>query len=165
MHDRLLRILLLLCPVALGACALLSPLGLSKSSSNRPDGEGYAGSGELVLRIGLDANEDLPFSMLGLGKSQAKRASVELRYLGLDAFGRAVFERHDVDALAGDPQFPRSLPTLADAGGQSGTAVEPQLPDTRQIVLDLRRTRQIHIQGKTIEIVDASPSGVVFHLY
>jgi hypothetical protein len=119
-------------------------------SSNRPDGEAYAGKGELVLRIivaGPDANV-LDAIKATEGKARAEMAHVDLRYGGLDSLGRAVFQRHDVDQLAS------GRPASDGAGGHVQT-----------LTLDLRHVRQLHVQGKTIEILDASDSGVVFRLY
>lgn len=157
-----LRIASLLLAAALtaAACSTFTP---PATSDSRPDGEGYAGRGELVLRIGLTATGGSPVYVQGISEKRPERGQVELRYLGLDSTGRAVFQRRDADALGG----------TAIAVKDPSEPVEPELkytpdsdtPNTRQIVLDLRLTRQIHIQGKTVEVVEASPSGLVFRLY
>lgn len=132
--------------------------------SNRPNGEGYAGAGELVVRIGQMRQEGFGGLFAGGDTRRRERAYVELRYVGLDAYGRAVFRRHDVDSIAGkpDPQALEPAPTPAE-GAQAEAPTLP--PDTRDIVIDLRRARQIHIQGKVVEILEATSSGVVFNLY
>jgi hypothetical protein len=137
---------------------------LAKPRSNRPDGEGYAGRGELVLRIGMPDGPGalLPIPVPGIDAKKTERAYVELRYLGLDALGHAVFLRHDADALAGVPARLAGPAPAPDADAE-GAPADP--PDTRRIALDLRRTRQIAIQGKVIEVIEATPSGVVFRLY
>ncbi len=130
---------------ALGACAT------GGVSTNRPAGEGYAGVGELVLRLSVPGSEHWYDSLI----PGERRASVEIRYLGIDDAGRAVFERHDVDVLAGGP-----------VGADTGAGVPPSGPiDTRRIAIDLRTTREIRVQGKIIDVLEASPSGVVFRLY
>ncbi len=129
---------------ALGACAT------GNVATNRPAGEGYAGVGELVLQISVPGGHWYDGLIPG-----EKRASVEIRYLGIDDAGRAVFERHDVDVLAGRP-------VAADTG--AGIARSGPI-DTRRIAIDLRTTREIHVQGKIIDVLEASPSGVVFRLY
>ena len=135
----------LMLAAALGACAT------GGVSTNRPTGEGYAGVGELVLRLSVPGSEHWYDSLI----PGERRASVEIRYLGIDDAGRAVFERHDVDVLAGRP-------VRADAG--AGVARSGPI-DTRRIAIDLRTTREIHVQGKIIDVLEASPSGVVFRLY
>ena len=87
-----------------------------------------------------------------------ERSAVELRYLGLDSYGRALFERHDVDSIAGAGQSPAPAPGTEAAPAGAGA-------DTRQIALDLRLVRQIHIQGKIVEVLEATRSGVVFRIY
>jgi len=52
-------------------------------------------------------------------------------------------------------------PAAPEAGGNSA----PAAPNTREIALDLRFTRQLRVQGKIIEVIEATASGVVFHLY
>lgn len=172
--------------LALAGCAA-SPLASSApaappaGTANRPDGEGYAGVGELLVRIAVPQGgpgwaapitENLP-----LGKRE--RAYVEIRYQGLDTLGRAVFERRDGDALAAAapntvlPVTARGT-VLAPAapatpGGEAamgnGSIAPPVTPNTRDIAMDLRLTRQLHIQGKIVEVVEATASGVVFRLY
>jgi hypothetical protein len=162
-HDRLRRARLLaaLAAALLAACTSMVPYGGSGLVSNRPDGEGYAGAGELVLRLGPPPEKAGWFGALGPHARDA--SSVELRYIGLDANGRAVFRRHDVDAIAGAP-----LPSGAAATDPADTlgGRPPALPpDTRDIVIDMRLARQIRLQGKIVEIVEATRSGVVFRLY
>lgn len=141
------RLGVLLVAAALGACGALHP----DKSANRPDGEGYAGTGALVLRVAL------PGERAGLGVNPfaraPERANTEVRYLGLDASGRAVFQRRDVDTVAG--------PGTAAPAAPDGAAE----PDTRQIVVDLRTSRQLRVQGKIIEVIEATASGVVFRIY
>jgi len=135
--------------LALAGCAALRP----ESSANRPDGEGYAGTGALVLRLGLGGPP--PTLVPNPFARPVERATVEVRYLGLDASGRAVFQRHDVDRIAGDGSAPAA----------AGPGAPPPEPDTRQIVVDLRTSRQLRVQGKIIEILEATASGVVFRIY
>lgn len=132
--------------------------------ANRPDGEGYAGTGELLVRIRVfEQSQNWIDSVYKPLEKKHERASVELRYLGLNSLGRAVFQRHDIDDLAGAPvqSATIALPDMADADTMA-TALPA---NTRNIVLDLRLTRQIRIQGKIIEVVEATASGVVFRLY
>jgi hypothetical protein len=164
MRQRLSTIFVCFWALALGACAGTAP---PSSGSNRADGEGYAGRGDLVLRIGVPASSASLIDAPGLSKNKPERGSVELRYLGLDSLGRAVFQRHDSDASAGHPPA-KPEPSIAEAGGKRPGTEEsngPDAPNTRKIALDLRLTRQIRIQGKIIEVIEATPSGVVFRLY
>jgi len=139
--------------LALGvvACANLQP---PAAKANRGEGEGYAGVGGLVIRIAVLQDQGNTF--YNLVRERPERGAIELRYAGLDTTGRAVFERHDADALAGTG--------AAVAPGAAKTAAETR-SDTRQIILDLRLARQVRIQGKVIEVLEASSSGVVFHIY
>ncbi len=150
----LLRLALL--ALVLGGCA--SPSGPAVNA-NRPDGEGYAGTGELLLRVGM------PQASLGwlgsLSPQRTERASVEVRYLGLDGAGRALFERSDHDALASAAADAGHRPA---AGPDAGIAPDGP-PNVQLIAVDLRLGRQIRVQGKIIEILQASASGVVFRLY
>lgn len=150
------RLLAVTAVLALAACTTIFPSVVA----NRPDGEGYAGVGELIVRIRV--MEDKGGWFEGLVPRKNTRATVELRYLGFNSAGRAVFERRDVDHLAGVPAA--STPAAASDTDTGGAAAG--LPrDTRDILLDLRLARQIRIQGKIIEIVEASDTGVVFRLY
>ena len=155
--GRMLRRLLTLSALlAASACTTIFP----STVTNRPDGEGYAGVGELIVRIRVMGQNTGWFE--GFIPSKNARATVELRYLGINSAGRAVFERRDLDNLAGAPVV--STPA-AGSGLEAGTAPAGLPPDTRDISLDLRLARQIRIQGKIIEIVEASDTGVVFRLY
>jgi hypothetical protein len=177
MSIRLIRFAAPLFALSLAACSALEGISTSSAGavpaptpspavSNRPDGEGYAGRGELVVRLTVPAATSkltLPGSD-DKKKKEPDRAVVDLRYLGLDSQGRAVFERHDSDHVAGAPEAAALTPDVADAAPTApGDGKQPI--DTRDIVLDLRLVRQIHIQGKVIEVVEATPSGVVFRLY
>ncbi len=135
------------------ACSVLG--GQTGAHANRPDGEGYAGVGQRLVRIGVPGGDGSWYQNLAGKKSE--RAAVELWYKGLDSGGRALFERRDVDALAGTSDAPKA-PAQTDAAA-------PTDPNTREIVLDMRLARQLHIQGKIIEILEATSSGVVFRLY
>jgi len=150
----------------LAACSVVAPPGVS---SNRPDGEGYAGRGELVLRLAAtDHGGGLlpwPPTLPGLSAPKVERATVELRYLGLDDQGRAEFQRHDVDTLAGPPVLPPAESPEMALGRAAAAHHPPAALDTRRIVVDLRLARQIQIQGKIIEIVEATATGVVFRIY
>ena len=143
--------------LAAAACATIFPSAVA----NRPDGEGYAGVGELMVRIRVMENNSGGW-LDGLAPRRNTRATVELRYLGINSAGRAVFERRDVDKLAGAPVASSPGTGPEQPSGSAGIAMPP---DTRDILLDLRLARQIRIQGKIIEIVEASDSGVVFRLY
>ncbi|HYB52183.1 MAG TPA: hypothetical protein VED47_13840 [Burkholderiaceae bacterium] len=150
----ILSAFVLLC---LGACA-----GMQQSAqANRPDGEGYAGVGELLVQIRVMEENKGFIESFKPRKNQ--RATVEIRYRGIDEAGHVVFERHDADLLAGLPVPP--APGAEGSGGEAAYAASALPPNTRQIVLDLRLARQIRVQGKIIEIVEAGPSGVVFRLY
>jgi hypothetical protein len=153
----------------LAACGAMAPQGIG---SNRPDGEGYAGRGELVIRLVASDHDGvlpLPLAIPGLAQHKTERSTVELRYLGLDEQGRAAFQRHDVDTLAGPPQLPAgeaaAVPAELGSASASHGAAASDPPDTRRILVDLRLSRQIQIQGKIIEIVEATASGVVFRIY
>jgi hypothetical protein len=175
----LLATLLCLEGCASSPTAAVAPGAPAAGTANRPDGEGYAGVGELLVRIGVQQEaagwtETLTST---LAPKKHERAYVEIRYQGLDNLGRAVFERRDGDALAaaapntvlptnakGTVLAPTAAPASGVDGGPGGASA-PLAPNTRDIALDLRLTREIHIQGKIIEVVEATASGVVFRLY
>ena len=134
----------------------------SRVSANRPDGEAYAGKGEIVLRLSMSAGDANLLQQVhtDLGKVKPEMAHTELRYEGLDSSGNAVFSRRDVDLLA------KAAAPSSDAKARG--EVHENIEDSRnveEIVVNLRVKRQIHIQGRTIEILDAHPEGVVFRLY
>lgn len=149
--------------VALAACATPQPGAVT----NRPEGEGYAGAGALLVRIGLVQERWNPLE--SAFRRPQERGSIEIRYVGLDPSGRAVFQRHDSDLAAGAPVPVAARPAAGEAGPQSGESpaglASAAPADTREIVLDLRLTRQIRVQGKIIEVLEATPSGVVFRLF
>jgi len=159
-----------------------APLPTAPGTANRPDGEGYAGVGELLVRIGVQEGgpgwTDTLSDAVSVGRKR-ERAYVEIRYQGLDSLGRAVFERRDGDALAAaapNTVLPTTAkgtvlapPAPAAAGGEAssgnGTIAPPAAPNTRDIAMDLRLSRQLRIQGKIVEVIEATASGVVFRLY
>lgn len=150
--------------LAVGGCAVLSP----GPAANRPDGEGFAGVGELIVRISLSTEVNSAGDLFATHRIE--RAWVEIRYLGLDSAGRAVFLRRDHDVLAaGSPAVAAAGAQSAPAAAQAGVAEDPASgdsgPDTHKIHLDLRLARQLRIQGKVIEVVEANATGVVFRLY
>ena len=147
---RLLRAAALCLALGLGACAIVHP----PSAVSRPDGEGYAGTGGVVVRVGLAGAPPSWISNPFVARSE--RAAVELRYLGLDEAGRALFQRSDVDSVAGPGRAVAPQPVTGDPAH-----VRPAFG----IAVDLRTTRQIHVQGKLVEILEATASGVVFRLY
>ncbi len=164
-----------LAALAMGVTAVLGLAGCAApasnaSSINRPEGEGYAGVGELLLRVGVQ--QEPAGLMDSLVPRKKERGFVEIRYQGLDGLGRAVFERHDADALAGDAPG-GALPTSAKgtilvpapAVADPGALIAPIAPNTREIPLDLRLVRQLRVQGKIIEVIEATATGVVFRLY
>ena len=178
----LLALLLTLAGCAASPTSSAAPLPPAAGIANRPDGEGYAGVGELLVRIGVQQGgpswtETLTESMALNPKHE--RAYVEIRYQGLDSLGRAVFERRDGDALAAaapNTVLPRTakgtvlapaapVAAAADTGSGIGTDNAATAPNTRDIAMDLRLSRQLHIQGKIVEVVEATTSGVVFRLY
>jgi len=161
-----------------------APLPPTAGTANRPDGEGYAGVGELLVRIGVQEGGPSWTETLGETVSPGRkheRAYVEIRYQGLDDLGRAVFERRDGDALASAapntvlptsakgavlaPSAPVPGPADVDASLGNGVIAPPATPNTRDIAMDLRLSRQLHIQGKIVEVVEATATGVVFRLY
>jgi hypothetical protein len=171
--------------LGMGGCASspmasAAPVPPAAATANRPDGEGYAGVGELLVRIGVQQEGPNWAESLtaGLTDRKRERAYVEIRYQGLDSLGRAVFERRDGDALAaaapntvlpttakGAVLAPVATVAPADASGGYSAIAAPVTPNTRDIALDLRLSRQLHIQGKIVEVLEATASGVVFRLY
>jgi hypothetical protein len=171
--------------LGMGGCASspmasAAPVPPAAATANRPDGEGYAGVGELLVRIGVQQEGPNWVESLAVGLTDRKRerAYVEIRYQGLDSLGRAVFERRDGDALAAaapNTVLPTSakgavlapVPTVvpADASAGHSAIAAPVTPNMRDIALDLRLSRQLHIQGKIVEVLEATASGVIFRLY
>ena len=175
---------LAMCGCAASPSASSVPAAPAAGSANRPDGEGYAGVGELLVRIGVPQEgpgwTQTVTDTLSISRKH-ERAYVEIRYQGLDDLGRAVFERRDGDALASAapntvlptsakgavlaPSAPVPGPADVDASLGNGVIAPPATPNTRDIAMDLRLSRQLHIQGKIVEVVEATATGVVFRLY
>jgi len=142
----------LVCLQLLGACALPGEAPAARAS--RAPGEGFAGVGERVLQISVPDSGGSWYQ--GIFGSKPLRSTVDLRYMGLDSAGRAVFLRHDGDLRAEAPDARAATPAGAAALAD---------PRTQEIVLDLRLARQIHVQGKIVEVIEATNTGVVFRLY
>jgi hypothetical protein len=152
-------------PLGLTGCAgsaIERDSSVSKVNANRPDGEAYAGKGEVVLRLSMSGPDANVVQQLRstLGKVRPETARMELRYEGLDSSGHALFSRKDVDVLAD----PHAEHREAEVHGEGRPSDGPG-KNTQELVVNLRVQRQIHIQGRTIEILDAHPEGVVFRVY
>ena len=135
-----MRAWILAATLLLGSCATDSPTVVA----SRADGEGHAARGELVLRLKVYSPSAAGYFAWASGREE--RATIEIRYAGMDDAGRALFDRHDLDRAAVEP------------GTATGGA-------DHRLTVDLRTTRQIRLQGKIIEILEADPSGVVFRLH
>jgi hypothetical protein len=169
--------------VVLSACA---PVEM-RSQLDRPAGEAYASTGDIVLRV--QRVDDLPnvFGRADIFGRTRDRGFTELRYMGINASGMPVFRRRDVDVVTNESTMSRTggFSTFQAQGaarqvGAVGSAqygavgasyspptanVEALPPDTVEFALDLRLNRVVTVGRNGIEVIDATPSGVKFRAY
>src|SRR5882762_849998 len=83
-----------------------------RSQIDRPTGEAYASTGDIVLRV--RRSDDLPnvFGRADLFGRTRDRGFTEVRYMGLNASGMPVFRRRDVDIVTNET-------TMSQTGGFS----------------------------------------------
>lgn len=157
-----------------GACATVEQEGRSSRPANV---ETFTSVGDVMLRV--DVREDLPNAF---GRADAfgrtrDRGFSDIRFMGLTADGLAIFRRRDVDIVTNETTVNRTgLGTAVVTAEQRGNTITgtgivtrapaPSIqalpPDTIEFTLDLRQGRIVTIREKTIEILDATPSGVRF---
>ena len=156
------RLLAAVAAAVLCACTV-APL---MPATSRPD-EAYAGTGQRLARIAVSQGNAVLDALL---MKASAGGYVDIRYLGLDSLGRAVFERRDSPPAGArlQPRDPDPAATAADSatpGAMAPPAAVPSDTHVNLIALDLRLNRQLHIQGRTIEVLDATASGLVYRLY
>ncbi|MBI1188786.1 MAG: hypothetical protein GC206_15885 [Alphaproteobacteria bacterium] len=158
----------------LAACATVE----QESRASRPANvETFSSIGDVMLRV--DVREDLPNAF---GRADAfgrtrDRGFSDLRFMGLAADGLAIFRRRDVDIVTNENTMNRTgLGTNTFTATQHGNTITgtgivtrtpaPNIqalpPDTIEFTLDLRQGRTITLREQTIEILEATPSGVRF---
>jgi len=162
--------------IALGACSTVE----THSTPNRVIGtESFASVGDALVRV--EVKEDLPnaFGRADLFGRKRDRGFSEIRYLGLDERGNPVFRRRDVDILTNETAVNRmglgtaavSLQPVGNGLFATGTSTRAAPPviealpaDTIQFAMDLSQGRVITVRDQTIEIIEATASGVRFNL-
>jgi len=158
-----------------------------RSQIDRPAGESYASTGDIVLRV--HRTDDLPnvFGRADLFGRTRDRGVTEVRYMGLNASGMPVFRRRDVDIMTNESTMSRTggFSTFQAQGaahqtGNVGSArynaigtsysapianVGALPPDTVEFALDLRQSRVVTVGQSGFEVMDASPAGLKFRAY
>ena len=94
----------LLIGALLGGCA---PVQM-RADTDGPAGEGYASTGDIVVRV--RRTDDLPtiFGRADLFGRTRDRGFTEVRYLGLNPAGMPVFRRRDVDIMTNETTMSRT---------------------------------------------------------
>ena len=145
-----------------------------RSQTATPMGaELIASVGDQVIRV--ERTEDMP-NLVGrasiMGR-QRPRGFVEVRYLGLNAFGNPRFWRRDMDVMSTQTTVSESgvsmgtrtiqrtgnVQTEVGAGVRPGPGIIiPMPPDTTEFSIDLREGNLLTVQGRVIEIISATAS-------
>ena len=78
------------------------------SQVNRPAGEAYASTGDIVVRV--ERTDDLPnvFGRADLFGRTRDRGFTEVRYMGLNSSGSPMFRRRDVDIMTNETTMSRT---------------------------------------------------------
>ena len=118
------------------AVASCSPVE-TYNRTDRATGQAFASRGDVMLRV--DKRDDPPDG----------RGFAELRYMGTNSVGQAVFRRTDVDIGASAP--PATVGALP--------------PDAVQFALDPTLGRTITIQDHGVEILQFNPAGVQYRVW
>ena len=155
-----------------------------RSQVDRPAGESYASTGDIVLRV--NRMDDLPnvFGRADLFGRTRDRGFTEVRYMGLNASGMPVFRRRDVDIMTDETTMSRTrsfstfqahgaAQQVGRVGGAQYNAVATSYsaptanidalpPDTVEFTLDLKQSRVVTIGQNGFEVIDANPAGLKF---
>jgi hypothetical protein len=158
-----------------------------RSQVDRPAGESYASTGDIVLRV--NRMDDLPnvFGRADLFGRTRDRGFTEVRYMGLNASGMPVFRRRDVDIMTDETTMSRTgsfstfqahgaAQQVGRVGGAQYNAVATSYsaptanidalpPDTVEFTLDLKQSRVVTIGQNGFEVIDANPAGLKFRAY
>jgi hypothetical protein len=146
------------------ACA---PLETRTTSSTPPGVATIASISDVMVRI--QVTDSLPNVVGGrdiFGRTR-ERGFSELRYLGLDAQGKARFRRRDVDIITNETAINRTGLSLTwPIVGLSLTepSVAVLAPETNEFSLDLRTYNSITIHGRTVHVIEATSAFVRFEL-
>jgi len=158
-----------------------------RQQASRAAGEAFASVGDVVLHVNVSDNLPNAFGRADLFGRRRDRGFSELRYLGLAPDGRAVFQRRDIDIATNETVFSR-MPNSSFVGAQgqagftgnrfgsqgnagwiaSGSSIAPTpadiqlVPSGGQFAIDLSQGRRVTIQGRAIDIVEATGAGIRF---
>lgn len=148
------------------------------NASSRPVGsDGFVSVGDVVLRV--EVTEDLPnaFGRADVFGRDRNRGFSELRYMGINSSGLAVFRRRDVDVVTNENTMNRTglrtATVVAEPSGDGvvaygvGTQTPPPSvqtvdPDTVEFALDLGQGNVVTMRDRTIIVHEATSNGVRF---
>ncbi len=161
--------------------ASMTPEGASAKQStsiSQPENkETYVSIGDVLVKVAL--RESLPnaFGGADIFGRKRDRGYVEIRYMGLDGDGRAVFRRRTVDIYSNETTMSRSGMRFGSAtvtpngnganitGFSTGPAqatVAALPPDTIEFALDLAKNKILTVEDRQIEILEADSGGVKY---
>ncbi len=184
----MIRVISILMAAALAACApiekhaqIAQPLGI----------ELRAGIGDTVLHIDKSRNLENAFGAADVYGRQTNEGFVEVRYLGMRDANTAVFLRRDILVQSNETTMSRSggifvpnsttttysgsvgtMPVQGTATTTGGGAYLPApkadttilSPNSFEIVVDLKKDKRVLIEGRTIQVITASPSEISYRI-
>jgi hypothetical protein len=145
---------------------------------NQPENrELFASVGDTVIRVKLQESLPNAFGGSDVFGRKRERGSIEIRFIGIRADGRAVFRRKSVDVFSNEttmspsqswgtaPNINQSgyganVAIVNNAGGDATVQVMPG--DTIDLALDLPRQNLITVEDRVIEVISADEGGVKF---
>jgi hypothetical protein len=147
------------------------------ASSRAIGSDGFVSVGDVVLRV--EVTEDLPnaFGRADVFGRNRNRGFSEVRYMGVNSSGYAVFRTRDVDVVTNENTMNRTglrtATVLAEPSGNGvvasgvGTQTPPPSvqvvdPDTVEFTLDLSRGNVVTMRDRTILVHEATNNGVRF---
>lgn len=172
-----MRIGIVVLMVALSTVAACATVEQHARVSRPINAEAFASVGDVVVRVEVSENLPNAFGRSDIFGRTRERGFSEVRFMGLTSDNLAIFRRRDVDIQTNETTVnTMGLGTAAVSVERSGSglvgtgiythAPAPNIqalpPDTIEFALDLRQGRLVTIRDRTIEVLDATPSGVRF---
>ena len=161
--------------------AMASPfpaVAKQKTELNQPtDEELYSSVGDTLVKVVI--KEPLPNALGGSDIFGRKREKgfVEIRFMGMNKDGHAVFHRRSVDVVSNETTmsrsqslFPNSTINQSGSGanaaviveGDDGAGMEVLPPNTVEFALDVSKYSTITVEDYLIQIHGVDPGGVSF---
>jgi hypothetical protein len=150
------------------------------SRADRPPGNAFASTGDIVLRI--TRTDDLPnlWGRADLYGRTRERGFEEIRYMGVNSVGLPVFRRRDVEIMTNETTLSRSgigstVATAQPAGNgviMSGISMSPGQatmgalpPDTVEFTINPADGRVITVGDHGIEVLEFNAAGIRYRAW